>query len=121
VHLRYCDTTSCESLQIKKRGAPPGGGGEVFFKCPMVQQLKPILLIDEGKVKRVRGVASVPLCSALLCSAAIQTHLTACRYTTRCSPQHANRMVDTARGVLNNLLPDVYIYTDHYKGKESGL
>jgi hypothetical protein len=29
--------------------------------------------------------------------------------------------VVTCRGVLNKLLPDVYIYTDHVKGPESGL
>ena len=32
----------------------------------------------------------------------------------------ANRMVDSARSVLNNYLPDVYIYTDTVKGTEPG-
>ena len=32
----------------------------------------------------------------------------------------ANRMVDSARSVLNRLLPDVYIYTDIAKGAEAG-
>ena len=32
----------------------------------------------------------------------------------------ANRMVDSARAVLNNYLPDVYIYTDTVKGAEAG-
>ena len=41
-------------------------------------------------------------------------------YSTRVSPQTANRMVDSARGLLNHWIPDVYIYTDHYKGEESG-
>jgi RNA 3'-terminal phosphate cyclase-like protein len=85
-------------LQIKKRGAPPLGGGEVVFVCPMVKQLTPIHLMEEGFVKRVRGVA----------------------YSTRVSPQNANRMVEAARGVLNAFLPDVHIFTDHYKGSESG-
>eukprot|EP00943_MAST-04B_sp_MAST-4B-sp1_P003938 g3938.t1 len=88
------------SLQLKilARGAPPKGGGEVLFTCPIVKQIKPILLIDEGKIKRMRGLA----------------------YSTRVSPQTANRMVDSARGLLNHWIPDVYIYTDHYKGEESG-
>jgi RNA 3'-terminal phosphate cyclase-like protein len=86
-------------LTIKKRGAPPKGGGQVNFTCPIVNQLKPISLMEEGKIKRIRGVA----------------------YTTKCSPQFANRMVETARGVLNDYIPDVYIYSDHYKGKDSGL
>lgn len=33
----------------------------------------------------------------------------------------ANRMVDAARGVLNSLLADVYIFTDHRSGPEGGL
>jgi RNA 3'-terminal phosphate cyclase-like protein len=31
------------------------------------------------------------------------------------SPQTSNRMVSSARGILNSFLPDVYIYTDHYR------
>eukprot|EP00741_Cyanophora_paradoxa_P006305 tig00000989_g6112.t1 len=85
-------------LKIAKRGAPPEGGGEVIFKCPVVKQLRPIQLLDEGKIKRIRGVA----------------------YVTRMSPQAANRMVDSARALLNKFIPDVYIYTDHYKGNDSG-
>ena len=41
-------------------------------------------------VKRIRGVA----------------------YSMKVSPQTTNRMVDGARGVLNKLLADVYIFTD---------
>ncbi|KAI8058580.1 RNA 3'-terminal phosphate cyclase/enolpyruvate transferase [Syncephalis plumigaleata] len=32
----------------------------------------------------------------------------------------ANRMVDVARNILGEYVPDVYVYTDHYKGQESG-
>lgn len=86
-------------LRIVRRGAPPAGGGEVLFSCPVVRELRAADLTGAGLVKRVRGVA----------------------YTTRVSPQMANRMVDAARGVLNRYLPDVYIYTDHFKGRDSGL
>lgn len=85
-------------LKVVQRGAPPLGGGEVLLKVPTVNSLQPVHWLDEGMVKRVRGVA----------------------YSTRVSPQMANRMVDAARGVLNALLPDVYIFTDHYTGQESG-
>ncbi|CAG8498981.1 3433_t:CDS:2 [Dentiscutata erythropus] len=85
-------------LKITKRGAPPLGGGEVNFKCPIVKALKPIQFTDEGRIKRIRGIACC----------------------TRVSPQNANRMVDAARSVLNRYIPDVYIYTDVYKGEESG-
>jgi RNA 3'-terminal phosphate cyclase-like protein len=85
-------------LKIAKRGAAPLGGGEVVFKCPIVRRLNPINLVAAGKIKRIRGIA----------------------YSTRVSPQTANRVVDSARGMLNKCLPDVYIYTDHYRGIEAG-
>ncbi|KAJ1633141.1 RNA 3'-terminal phosphate cyclase/enolpyruvate transferase [Pavlovales sp. CCMP2436] len=85
-------------LKIVKRGALPNGGGEVELRCPVVRKLGSIDLIDEGKVKRVRGVA----------------------FATRVAPHVANRMVETARGVLNDFLPDVWLYTDHYKGERGG-
>ncbi|KJE90878.1 RNA 3'-terminal phosphate cyclase-like protein [Capsaspora owczarzaki ATCC 30864] len=85
-------------LRIARRGAPPLGGGQVFFSCPVVKQLKPVQLLEAGKIKRIRGIA----------------------YSTRVSPQTANRIVDAARSLLNTFIPDVYIYTDHYKGAESG-
>jgi RNA 3'-terminal phosphate cyclase-like protein len=74
------------------------GGGEVIFSCPNVRQLKPVQFTDEGRIKRIRGIA----------------------YCTRVSPQTANRIVESARSVLNRYIPDVYIYTDVYKGAESG-
>mmetsp|Transcript_59119 Transcript_59119/g.129669 ORF Transcript_59119/g.129669 Transcript_59119/m.129669 type:complete len:369 (+) Transcript_59119:58-1164(+) len=86
------------SFKILKRGAPPLGGGEVIFSCPITKGIQPIELLNEGKVKRVRGVA----------------------YTTKVSPQFAARMVDSARAVLNDFLPDVWVYTDHCKGEACG-
>ncbi|KAH9329493.1 hypothetical protein KI387_001601 [Taxus chinensis] len=86
-------------LKIVSRGAPPNGGGEVRLKVPIVQNsLTAVTWVDEGMVKRIRGVA----------------------YSTRVSPQMVNRMVDASRGILNRLLPDVYIFTDHYTGQLSG-
>jgi RNA 3'-terminal phosphate cyclase-like protein len=43
-------------FKVKKRGAPPEGGGEVILRCPIVRQLKSIHLIDEGFIKRIRSV-----------------------------------------------------------------
>uniref|UniRef100_H3D6Q6 RNA terminal phosphate cyclase-like 1 n=1 Tax=Tetraodon nigroviridis TaxID=99883 RepID=H3D6Q6_TETNG len=84
-------------LKVVKRGMAPGGGGEVFFSCPACR-LKPVQLTDPGKIKRIRGVA----------------------YSARVSPQMANRIVESARSVLNQFLPDIYIHTDHMKGASSG-
>lgn len=85
-------------LKIKRRGAPPNGGGEVYFRCPVVRELKPINFVDAGLVKRIRGTA----------------------YSTRVSPQTSMRIVDTARGILNTTIPDVFVYSDHNCGAESG-
>jgi RNA 3'-terminal phosphate cyclase-like protein len=50
-------------------------------------------------VKRIRGIA----------------------FSAKVSPQSCNRMVDGARGVLNSLLADVFIFTDHVSGAAAGL
>ena len=40
-----------------KRGAPPEGGGEVVFSCPVRRNLQPLQFTDPGKIKRIRGLA----------------------------------------------------------------
>jgi RNA 3'-terminal phosphate cyclase-like protein len=32
----------------------------------------------------------------------------------------SNRMIDACRSVLNRYIPDIYLYSDVYKGEESG-
>ena len=85
------------SLTILKRGSAPKGGGCVKLTLPVVRELKVLDWVDEGLVKRIRGVA----------------------FTAKVSPQTGNRLVDAARGVLNAFLPDVYIFTDHHTGPEA--
>ncbi|KAF5279969.1 hypothetical protein FQA39_LY18190 [Lamprigera yunnana] len=85
-------------LKVMKRGMVPYGGGEIRFRCPISKQVRPIQLLDAGMIKRIRGVA----------------------YAMRVSPSIANRMVDSAKGVLLNFIPDVYITTDQRKGPQSG-
>ncbi|RVE65673.1 hypothetical protein OJAV_G00118820 [Oryzias javanicus] len=85
-------------LRVVKRGMAPGGGGEVIFTCPIRRTLKPVQLTEPGKIKRIRGVA----------------------YSVRVSPQMSNRIVESTRAVLNQFIPDIYIYTDHMKGANSG-
>lgn len=71
----------------------------VELMIPTVRSsLKTVFLVDEGLVKRVRGVA----------------------YCTHISPTIITRVIDSCREVLNGYLPDVYIHTDHYKGKKEG-
>jgi len=70
----------------------------VIFSCPVVSKLKPIQLVDAGKVKRVRCIA----------------------YTSRMNPAISTRVKDATKTELLKYVSDVFIYTDHYKGKESG-
>ena len=43
------------------------------------------------------------------------------RFAMRVSPSLANRLIETAKGLLLKFLPDVYIYVDHQKGGNAGL
>ncbi|XP_041359240.1 RNA 3'-terminal phosphate cyclase-like protein [Gigantopelta aegis] len=95
---RFLGTDEGLEMKINKRGAAPDGGGEIVFSCPCRQKLRPIQFTDPGKVKRIRGVA----------------------WAVRVSPATVNRIVDSTRGILNKFLPDIYIYTDHCKGSQSG-
>lgn len=85
--------------QITKRGHPPLGGGEVTFSCPSVRAPKSGFdFTNPGRVQKIRGIA----------------------HSVRVSPQLSNRLVAAARSVLNRYIPDVYIYTDVYRGEDSG-
>ncbi|GAA6007932.1 rRNA-processing endoribonuclease [Rhodotorula paludigena] len=86
-------------LRITKRGHPPLGGGEVSFTCPSVRAVKSGFdFTSTGRIAKIRGIA----------------------HSVRVSPQLANRLVAAARSVLNRYIPDIYIYTDVYRGEDSG-
>lgn len=89
-----------EGLELKttRRGPAPEGGGEVVFTCPCRQKLRPLNFTEPGKVKKIRGTA----------------------WCVRVAPATVNRLVEAARGILNQFLPDIYIHTDHCRGKECG-
>ena len=95
---RFLTDDSGLELAVTKRGAAPGGGGQVTLRCPVRKNMRPVQVTDQGKIKRVRGVA----------------------WAVRVSPATANRVVESAKGVLLKFLPDVYIYTDHFTGPKSG-
>lgn len=85
-------------IKVNNRGMLPFGGGEVVFKCPVKKNLRPIQMTEPGMVKRIRGTV----------------------YALRVSPVIANRMVETAKGVLLKFIPDIYIHTDQCRGRQSG-
>lgn len=89
---------SSMELRIAKRGAPPQGGGEVFFRAPLIATLRPLNFVEPGRIRKIRGIASA----------------------VRVSPQMSNRMIDAARSVLNRYIPDLYLFSDVYRGEESG-
>ena len=86
-------------LKVSKRGVLPLGGGEVIISCKSVKELSTVVWTDQGRFKKIRGVS----------------------FSCKVAPTICARMIDSARGVFNNLLPDVKIYSDATKGKLSGL
>ncbi|GBE82088.1 Probable RNA 3'-terminal phosphate cyclase-like [Sparassis crispa] len=97
-HLQLFGVSEGLELRIKKRGSPPLGGGEIQFLCPIVRQVKTLNFVDPGKIRRIRGIS----------------------HAVRVSPQFSNRMIEASRSVLNRYIPDIYLYSDVYKGEDSG-
>jgi len=85
-------------LSIKKRGSQPNGGGEIFYKCNAIKNLKPVQLIEMGKIKRIRGTV----------------------FSLRVSPAISNRIVEKSKGVFLRYLPDVFLSVDHLNGQRAG-
>ncbi|XP_010533931.1 PREDICTED: probable RNA 3'-terminal phosphate cyclase-like protein [Tarenaya hassleriana] len=85
-------------LKIEARGVAPEGGGEVVLTVPNVQSLTAVQWMDEGMVKRIRGVT----------------------FSTKVSTDFEHSMRYAARGIFNNLLPDVHIFSDHRAGPQAG-
>ena len=121
-------------LLVKRRGARPLGGGEVVLRVPVLRQMPPVSLTDEGEGwGRLEGNCTVktryealamplylqsdPLPFFLTTSTGMVKRIRGVSYSMKVSPQNTNRMVDGARGVLNALLSDVYIFTDAVSGE----
>lgn len=121
-------------LKIEARGVAPNGGGEVLLTVPNVRMLTvcnffrflffcffffcfflaasfiggflsvTLLLLqavdwlDEGMVKRIRGET----------------------FSAKVSTDFEHSMRFAARGIFNNLLPDVHIFQNHNTGLQAG-
>ena len=88
------------SIRVVSRGAPPDGRGTVEFFCPIAKELHPIDMLDPGLVKRIRGTA------------------VSCRVPS----SSTGRVAHAAKGVLQRLLPDIWVHTDvnNSRGKRDG-
>ena len=87
-------------LRVVRRGAPPGGGGLIHCRLPVVREkLDSVQLEEVGEVARMRGIA----------------------FSARVSPHLGNRVLEAARGMLHTLNRDIFIHADHFKGAEGGL
>lgn len=86
------------NLKVTKRGYSPLGGGTVKLTQMYAKWLEPISLVDEGKIKRIRGLVT----------------------SAKVSPQLTARVVDKLREIFNDYIPDVWIHTDHYKKGQCG-
>lgn len=96
--MRHFGIINDLNLKVVRRSFAPEGGGEIVFECPCLKKLKPIHLSTQSKIKRIRGTA----------------------FAARVSPQIPNRIIESTRSVLNRFIPDIYIYSDHLKGNQSG-
>lgn len=86
-------------LRIVKRGLLPGGGGEITYISPSIRAVKPgYNFIQPGSINKIRGIA----------------------HAVRVSPTFSQRLVNGAKEVLTPLCSDCRIYTDVYRGAESG-
>ena len=95
---QFGQTAGTFSLKVKKRGFAPLGGGLVTLRQMYAKKLEAVSLVDEGKIKRVRGY----VVSAIV------------------APQLTSRVIDKLREVFNDYIPDVWIHTDHYKKDQCG-
>lgn len=74
-------------------------GEATLTLTPLRKLEQPVLLLDPGKVKRVRGTV----------------------YCSKGSPQMANRVAYSAKGALQQLLPDIWVSTDYTKRGSQSL
>ncbi|CBH14829.1 RNA re-capping enzyme, cytoplasmic [Trypanosoma equiperdum] len=85
------------SVRIIRRGVYPGGGGAIEVQCKAVRRLTAAEAVVRGRVRRIRGIS----------------------FGARVAADLVQRAATAAKGVLLNLLPDVYVVTDMDNSKGS--
>lgn len=87
-------TSKHVQMKVTKRGFRPNGQGQLILKVQKVNWLDNCHWINEGLVRRVRGTC----------------------YASKASVNVVGRIIASAREVLNDFLPDVWIYSEYSKG-----
>jgi len=86
-------------MKIVKRGYLPEAGGEVHIVVPTIRKLKQVNITEKGYIKRIRGV-----CAGSKVSTSI-----------------LNEVKDQCKNIFLNYIPDVWIYTDFFKGDKTSI
>jgi RNA 3'-terminal phosphate cyclase-like protein len=81
------------SFRVVSRGYGAEATGSIIFTCPTLRHIEPVELLNEGLVSRIRGVF----------------------WSSQMNREFAPRFVDCARGILNQCVEDVWIYTEIVK------
>src|SRR6266404_3525967 len=76
------------------------------------EAFKTLNFVEPGKVKRIQ-MLHMPIPSPSY------MHFKT-RHAVCVSPQFSNRTIEAARSVLNRYIPNIYLYSNVYKGEESG-
>ena len=94
VTLRWAQLFGIDGVSLRqvRRGAPPGGGGCAVLTVPVVRKLRSVNVVKRGKCRRVRGIA----------------------FSSNTSGDLTKTVASAAKGILLQLLPDVYVVTDSY-------
>ena len=99
VTIRWLQLYGVETnLRVVRRGAGERPDGCVILSVNNVRKLNAVNITERGKIKRIRGIA----------------------FASNTAPNLPNRCATSAKGVLLNLLPDVYVVTDISNKKTTG-
>lgn len=80
-------------LKVVRRAFRPSAGGLIFFTVDPTVKTLPKIVVNSKPIKRVRGIA----------------------VASKVSTSFLNRMISSAREVLNDYIPDVWIYSEIVK------
>jgi len=84
-------------IKILKRGFRPNGGGSIKITVNKVKKLNSGKWVTDGLVKRIRGTC----------------------YASKANINIVGRIISSVRGVFNDYIPDVWVYSEYAKGAKA--